>query len=534
MSERKNIPQVGNGEKVAIRKGIFYPISLAFVAIIVVGLVAPKTFYDVENTIVNFAFLDFGWLFQISGNLFLFICLFFCFSKYGDIRFGGKDAKPELSTWNWFAISLCAGIATGIVFWGIAEPLYHLMDSGAFEALGITPKTEAAAMFSMVTTYIHWTFIPYAMYAICGLGIAYAAYNMDLPYRVSSTLYPIAGKRIDGVVGAVVDGLCLLAIAGGVAAVLGVGTMQISSGIQIMTGIPATKTMWGGVVGAIVVTYIISSYTGLNRGIRWLSDWNAKIFLALLVFVFVFGPTRFILSLGTQAVGHFLDDFFVRTHYLSPVDGSAWPRWWPIYYWAIWLAYAPLIGMFLARLVRGRTIRQFMFMNLFLPAIFGLVWFSVFGGAAINLELTGQGLWDAIHEGGKLALEKSVFEFLKFFPLTKVISWIFMGTVFISIVTMADSMTSTVASLSTTAAHQEGLEPPAAIKIFWGVVMSSVAIINLVSGSGGGEISGIDATKQIATVAGFPILFLMVAMAFTISWMIVRHSRAEKVLLVKE
>jgi choline-glycine betaine transporter len=173
-------------------------------------------------------------------------------------------------------------------------------------------------------------------------------------------------------------------------------------------------------------------------------------------------------------VGHFLDDFFVRTHYLSPVDGSAWPRWWPIYYWAIWLAYAPLIGMFLARLVRGRTIRQFMFMNLFLPAIFGLVWFSVFAARRINLELTGQGLWDAIHEGGKLALEKSVFEFLKFFPLTKVISWIFMGTVFISIVTMADSMTSTVASLSTTAAHQEGLEPPAAIKIFWGVVMSSV------------------------------------------------------------
>ena len=526
--------RVDNGGKVSVRKGIFYPISLIFVAIIIVGLVAPKTFYDVENAIVDFAFLDFGWLFQISGNIFLFICLFFCFSKYGDIRFGGKDAKPELSTWNWFAISLCGGIATGIVFWGIAEPLYHLMDSGAFQALGITPKSEEAAMFSMVTTYIHWTFIPYAMYAICGLGIAYAAYNMDLPYRVSATLYPIAGRKIEGTVGTFVDGLCLVAIAGGVVAVLGVGTMQISSGIQIMTGLPAGKVMWIAVVVALVATYIISSYTGLNRGIRWLSDKNAKIFLGLLLFVFVFGPTRFILSLGTQAVGHFIDDFFVRTHYLSPVDGSAWPRWWPIYYWAIWLAYAPLIGMFLARLVKGRTIRQFMFMNLLMPAFFGLVWFSVFGGAAINLELTGQGLWDAIHEGGKLALEKSVFEFLKFYPLTKVISWIFIGTIFISIVTLADSMTSTVASLSTTAAHQEGIEPPGTMKIFWGVVMSSVAIINLISGSGGGEISGIDATKQIATVAGFPILFLMVAMAFTISWMIVRHAKGEKVLLVKE
>lgn len=523
-----------DNQQVRVRKGIFIPMSLIFLAIIIVGLTAPKTFYDVENAIVNYAFTDFGWLFQLSGNLFLFICLFFCFSKYGNIRFGGKDAKPELSTWNWFAISLCAGIATGVVFWGIAEPLYHFMDSGVFETLGITAKTEEAAMFSMVTTYIHWTFIPYAMYAICGLGIAYAAYNMNLPYRVSSTLYPIAGKRIEGLVGDVVDGLCLLAIAGGVAAVLGVGTMQISSGIQIMTGIPAGKTMWVAVVGSIVAVYIISSYTGLDKGIRWLSDKNAKIFLALLVFVFAFGPTRFILSLGTQAAGHFIDEFFVRTHYLSPLDGSAWPRWWPIYYWAIWLAYAPLIGMFLARLVKGRTIRQFMLMNLMMPAMFGFLWFSVFGGAAIHLEFTGQGLWEAIHEGGKLALEKSVFEFLKHYPLTDILSWTFMVTVFVSIVTMADSMTSTVASLSTTAAHQEGMEPPAQMKIFWGVVMSSVAIINLISGSGGGEISGIDATKQIATVAGFPILFLMMAMAFAICWMIVRHSRGEKVLLVKE
>ncbi len=530
----KRAPDATRSDQVKVRMGVFLPMSLAFVVIIALGLLAPKAFYDAENAIVNFAFQDFGWLFQISGNIFLFICLFFCFSRYGDIRFGGKDAKPEMSTWNWFAISLCAGIATGIVFWGIAEPLYHLMDSGVFETLGITPKSEEAAMFSMVTTYIHWTFIPYAMYAICGLGIAYGAYNMNLPYRVSSTLYPLAGRHIEGPVGTVVDSLCLLAIAGGVAAVLGVGTMQISSGIQIMTGIAAGRAMWVAVVAAIVAVYIISSYTGLNRGIRWLSDKNAKIFLALLVFVFVFGPTRFILSLGTQATGHFIDDFFVRTHYLSPVDGSAWPRWWPIYYWAIWLAYAPLIGMFLARLVKGRTIRQFMFMNLFMPAFFGFLWFSVFGGAAIHLELSGQGLWEAIHEGGKLALEKSVFEFLKFYPLTKVISWIFMGTVFVSIVTMADSMTSTVASLSTTAAHQEGLEPPAAMKIFWGVVMSSVAIINLISGSGGGEISGIDATKQIATVAGFPILFLMMVMAFSICWMIVRHAKGERVLLIRE
>ena len=144
-------PQAGDDVKVGIRKGIFYPMSLAFVLIIVIGLVAPKMFYDAENAIVNFAFQDFGWLFQISGNFFLFICLFFCFSRYGDIRFGGEDAKPEMSTWNWFAISLCAGIATGIVFWGIAEPLYHFMGSGALETLGIEPKSGLVSATPPIT-----------------------------------------------------------------------------------------------------------------------------------------------------------------------------------------------------------------------------------------------------------------------------------------------------------------------------------------------------------------------------------------------
>ncbi|SKC84836.1 BCCT family transporter [Maledivibacter halophilus] len=512
------ILEKNNGVKQAkLRKNIFLPMSIIFLGAIVLGLVAPKAFYDIENVIVSFAFDNFGWLFQISGNIFLFICLWIAFSKYGEIRLGGENAKPTMSKWNWFAISLCAGIATGILFWGIAEPMTHFMEPP--KVLGLEPKSEAAAMFAMTTTFIHWTFLPYGMYAIAGIAIAFATFNMKLPYQVSSTLYPLFGKKIKGTVSAVVDNICLFAMGCAVAAILGVGTMQIGSGLNILTGIKTGKVLWTIIVGLIVITYVISSYTGLNRGIRWLSDKNSKLFLGIMVFIFIFGPTTFILSFGTQSVGHFIRDFFVRTHYLSPIDGSQWPRWWPIYYWAIWLAYAPLTGMFLARISKGRTIRQFMIVNLILPASFGFLWFSVFGGSAIHLELSGAGIWESIQN---LGLEVSVFAFLEHFPFTSLLSWVFIIAIFISIVTLADSMTTTVSSLSTNAYNNAEVEPPGNVKLFWGIIMSSMAIINLLAGDAG-EISGIDATKQIATVAGFPLLFLMLMIGSSAVVMMIKH-----------
>lgn len=501
-----------------IRKSIFIPMSIIFVTAIVTGIVAPITLYNGENAIVSFAFKNFGWLFQISGNIFLALCIYLMFSKYGNIRFGGKEAKPNFSYWNWFAITLTAGIATGILFWGIAEPITHFMNPP--KVLGIAEKTEDAAMFAMTTSFIHWTFIPYAMYSIAGIGIAYAVYNMKLPYQVSSVLYPIFGDKIKGTVGAVVDNLCLFAMAGAVAAILGVGTMQIGSGINILTGIKTGKSLWLVIIITIVVTYIAFSYTGVSKGVQWLADKNSKIFLAIMLFVFIAGPTAFILNLGTQSVGHFIQIFFVRTSFTSPINGSDWPRWWPIYYWAIWLAYAPLEGLFFTMLCKGRTIKEFLVVNLVLPSMFGLIWFSIFGGAAIHLELNGANLWSTIQAKG---LEVSLFAFLKNFPLATMMSWIIIFTIIISIVTLCDSMTATIASLSTTTNDNSDFEAPGYLKIFWGVVMAAMAIVNILSS--GGKISGIDSTKQIATVAGFPILFLMLVMAYCTIVMIVKNEK---------
>jgi len=504
--------------KAVIRKSIFIPMSIIFVAVILTGIIAPEAFYNGENAIVGFAFGNFGWLFQMSGVIFVGLCIFLLFSKYGNIRFGGKDAKPTFSNWNWFAITLTAGIATGILFWGIAEPITHFMNPP--KVLGIKPGTEAAAIFAMRTSFIHWTFIPYAMYSIAGIGIAYAVYNMKLPYQVSSVLYPIFGKRIKGAVGAVVDNLCLFAMAGAVAAILGVGTMQIGSGINILTGIKTGKSLWLIIIVSIVVTYIAFSYTGVSKGVKWLADKNSKIFIIIMLFVFIFGPTAFILNLGTQSAGDFIQNFFTSTSFTSPINGSDWPRWWPIYYWAIWLAYAPLEGLFFTMLCKGRTIREFLIVNLVLPSVFGLVWFSIFGGAAIHLELNGAKLWSTIQDKG---LEVSLFAFLENFPLAKVMCWLIIFTIVISIVTLCDSMTATIASLSTTTNNNSNFEAPGYLKIFWGVVMASMAIVNILSS--GGKISGIDSTKQIATVAGFPILFLMLLMAYCTIVMLVKNEK---------
>ena len=318
-------------------------------------------------------------------------------------------------------------------------------------------------MFAMNTSFTHWTFYPYSMYAISGVCIAFAIYNMKLPCRVSSVLYPLFNKKVNYKLESLIDNICLFAMAGGVAAILGVGTMQISKGLNIILGVPNNKFTWIIIVTIIVITYIISSITGIDKGIKWISDKNTKLFIGLMVFIFVLGPTSFILSLGTQSLGNFASNFLQISTYLSPIDGSDWPRWWPIYYWDIWLAYAPLNGMFFAMISKGRTIREFMVMNLIIPALFGMIWFIIFGGAAIHQELSYGDLWSSIQSSG---MEVSLFAFLTKYPFVKILSIFFILAIFISIVTMCDSVTTTITRLSIKSDKNEKTKTSYKINIF--------------------------------------------------------------------
>lgn len=497
----------------SIRKGVFYPLCAIYIFVIILGVVTPEAFASAENAIVNFAAGWFGWLYQIITIVLVVICVWVLFSKkVGNIKIGGPDAEPIMSKWNWFAISLCGGIATGIVFWGIAEPITHFIDGipGLIEGGG----TRMSALYALSTCYMHWGLPLYAYYCAAGIGIGVCVYNLGLPYNVSSSLYPILGDRVKGSFGSFIDLLCVFGIAGGVSACLGVASMQLASGLGLMAGFTPSAIHWGIITMFIVVTFIFSSYSGINKGVRWLSDKNAKIYILLLIYVFFCAQTKEILAMGTESMGFFAQNWIVQNTYLGVlVDGtetSMWPTWWTINYWSFMIAYTPMTGMFLAKIARGRTLKEFSLFNFVLPGVFGMIWFAIFGSAAIYLEAGGAGIHDAMTN---LGVEATVFAFFEHFPLSKVLSIVFMVTAFLSVVTLCDSMTTTISSITLTGENVAGQEPPGKIKIFWGAVMASLAFINIFVAGITGNTTGINATKLLAITCAFPLLFVVVAMA---------------------
>ncbi|MEB7754898.1 BCCT family transporter [Staphylococcus pseudoxylosus] len=493
--------------KKQVRWGVFLPISILVIITSLVGVLIPKAFYLSQTKIVDFIFTNFGWLFSLVTFLLIFICLYLGFSKYGKIRIGGTEAKPTMSAWQWFTISLTSGIGTGLLFWGAAEPIIHFMNT---PDIGIKPGTEQAATFSMAAVTMQWTLAPYSLYVIFGMAVGYAHYNLKLPYNISSTLYPLIGNRAFGSIGIIVDILCMFAIAGSMSAILGEGVLQLSSGISHYTTIKDTPILWGIMVIAITLTYVISSYTGLDKGIRILADNNTKIFLFLLAFIFILGPTSYILNIGTQGTGKYLSSMAEMHLWLSPMDKLEWPRLWPIFEWSLWSANAPLIGMFLARLAYGRTLKQFVILNLLLPALFGCIWFWVFGGAAMHIDWKNKGILGKMIDTSDNGVQIALFKFLEYFPFSDIIGWVVLIAIYLSFTTLADSLTTTMASLTTKGNNLKNPEPPAKIKIFWGSLMGIMAFLIVTAGTGG-EITGVDAVKQMATIAGFPILFLIIA-----------------------
>lgn len=496
---------MSKGNKVGINNLVFWPPIILLVATMILSFVRYDAFTAMINGIFAWTTSTFGWLFAFSSFAFLLILVVIFLSPVGKIRFGGENAKPNISMWNWFAMSLTAGIAIGIVFWGVAEPIYHFASPP--ESYGIEPFSEAAAMFSMKTVYLHWSFTPYALYVIIAIPIALAYYNYKQPFTVSSSLYFLMGDKCQGNFGKAIDALCLYAIAGGIAASLGTGLMQVASGLDFIFGITPSVLIWTIVAAVIVSSYTLSSYTGIDRGIKFLADKNAKLFFGVMIFVLIAGPTAFIMNISVQGLGAYISGFVTQSLFTSPVNGDPWPGWWSFFYWANWMAYAPIVALFLARIVYGRTIREFIAINLIAPAVFALIWFGIFGGAAMHMQVTGKfDIWANIVNKG---LENTIFAFFANMPLGSILVPVFLFTICISFITLADSMTSCVAIMSTSGLAHDEQEAPVYLKIIWGVVMGGMALVMI-------SFAGIDGVKMISNLAGFPIMFLMVAIAISI------------------
>ncbi|MEE0776652.1 MAG: BCCT family transporter, partial [Bacillota bacterium] len=415
---------------------VFWPPFLVLLICIIISFINRDAFSTAMNQGYLWVSHWFDWLYLLVGLAFVAVAVVILFSKVGNIRFGGDRAKPKYTTFQWFAMSLCGGIAIGIIFWGVAEPIQFLAEPNN----GIAPFSKEAVLFSMSQVYFHWSFTPYALYTLATIPMALAVYNYQKKMSISSGLYFLIGDRCDGAIGKAVDAFSLFALLGGMASGMGLGIMQIASGLDFSLGIEPSKLIWALIALFIVVAFTFSSLLGIDKGLKWLADQNLKIYIVVLLFLLIAGPTAYILKLGTESIGAFVTTFFEKSTYLGAASGEDWSRWWTMFYWAMWIAYAPVIGIFLSRLCYGRTVRHFLVVNLVAPALFGISWFTIFGGTAIHMQLENVfDLWAALQDKG---LESAVFSFFQQLPIGSVLVFVFLIIIVISFVTMADSMTS--------------------------------------------------------------------------------------------
>ncbi|MEG1618244.1 MAG: BCCT family transporter, partial [Eubacterium sp.] len=368
------------------------PIAIPLVimgALIIIGFIDSESFIAVMTKFFEGLMLNCGWIVLLVVLSFvIFLVIIFC-HPLGSIKFGGENAKPKYKTWMWFAISLCAGIGSGIVFWGATEPLMHGFQPP--EAMGLVAGSSQAIIWGMSKSFLHWSFSPYAIYVIPGIAIGYAYYNMNQDYTVSSGLvYLTNGRPLNQKLCDIIDGLTLFALVGGVAGSLGYTLLQMGSGIEFAFGPATGPVMWTILAVLIIASYTISSATGLDKGLSWISDKNAWIYMVLLLFMVIVGPASYIANLTTQSFGNFITNFIELSTYTQPmIGGDLWPQWWDEYWMVDWMSFGPIIGLFLIKLAYGRTIREFITVNVVFPAIFGIIWFGVFGGFAIHLQISG-------------------------------------------------------------------------------------------------------------------------------------------------
>lgn len=491
-------------KKVELRPAVLLVPSIIFIAVIIIGFINSEGFIATLTAGFEKVMYGMGWLVSLTMLVFIIFVLVVIFHPIGNIRLGGPNAKPKMSYWQWFVVSLCAGIGTGVVFWGAVEPILFAMEPAP--SLGLEPGSNAAVLWGMRTTFLHWTLTPYAIYVAFGLILAYVCHNMKKPFNVSSGLVPLLGeKAVGSKLATVVDVLTVFALIGGVAGSLGYGILQLSKGVNLVFGVAPSTLLYVVIALIIFLAYTSTSISGLNRGILWLGDKNAWFFLFLLAFLLLSGPTSYILNLFTQSVGSYIGNFIESMTFTAPFpDSQLWPQWWDQYWWVDWLSYGPIMGLFFVRLGYGRTLRQFVIVNWLMPSLFGFVWFSVFGGTVLHAQFfEGVDYYASYLANGAEAMTLEAFNGV---PLAGIVKPFMLLVIAISFITLANSMISTISSM-TLRHSNESEEAPFGLKLFWGIMIAAASLVFTLSG-------GIDGIKMVKTFAGFPIVFVGLAMVF--------------------
>ena len=486
----------------SVRPLVFWPPVILLLAALFFSLIDFTGFHAFATAANGWILSRFDWLFSAGSFAAVVMTAWIFFSPLGRVRIGGPTATPILSRWNWFAVTLCTTIAIGILFWGAAEPMFHINNPPSYE--GIDARSDDAARFALSSMFMHWTITPYAIYTVPALAFALAHYNLGRPYSLSGPLSILFGRAVLGRTGSLIDSVGLAALLAGASANLGVGAMTLAGGFHHVAGWGDGPGMRFAVIAAIVAFFVASSISGVQRGIRVLSDFNIKFFFLLAAFVLAAGPTLQIIGLGISGLADFVADFVPRSLALGERAGHEWTRDWTVFYFANWLAWAPITALFLGKIAVGYTVREFLLFNLLGPALFGALWMAVFGGATIGADLaSGGALTAALDADGPEAVVYALFETL---PLAGVIILAFIVLTFVSFVTAMDSNTHSITSvcLKGGVIEKERSKAELWVKIFWGALVGAVAWIMT-------STTGIDGVRMLSNLGGLPGLFILIA-----------------------
>lgn len=483
--------------------------SAGFILLVVLwGILAPASMSSVFDTVLAGVTRNFGWLYLwVVLGLVVFAAII-AFSRYGNLKLGGEDDDPEFSLASWFSMLFAAGMGIGLVFWGVAEPVSHYIDAPP----GVAPATPEAANAAMRYVFFHWGLHPWAVYSLVALAIAFFQYRRQGDALISTVIRALPWQPVRRISG-LLNGLAIVATAFGVAASLGMGALQINSGLAAVFGIEINATWQVAIIIFTAAVFITSSVTGVEKGIKLLSNFNLLLAGLLALAVFILGPTIVIIDTLTNTLGNYLTDFIRMSLRATPFRDSSWVGNWTIFYWAWWISWSPFVGLFIARVSRGRTIREFILGTVLAPSLAAFLWFSIFGGTALYMQI-----WEhvPIAEAVKADVATALFTMFDAMPFGQIMSVVATLLVLVYFVTSGDSAVLVLGMMSTGG----NPHPPARVKIVWGVLVAGIGISLLLAG-------GLKAVQTATIVFALPFAVVIVLMVISL-WRGVRDDWTEQ------
>ncbi|MDX8045301.1 BCCT family transporter [Gracilibacillus sp. S3-1-1] len=495
-------------------KGSVFWISIVICAALVVwGAVNPDNLLFVTSSVTAFISDKFGWYYLITIMVVMVFCIFLIFSPISKLRLGKDNEKPEYSLKAWLSMLFSAGLGVGLVFYSTAEPISHAFSQSPSGAEGSDQAIKEALQYS----FFHWGLHGWVAYAFVGLCLAYFKFYKGYPGLISSTLIPLLGEKLmKGWLGKLIDILAVIATVVGVASTLGFASAQVNSGLAFIFNTPETFWMQVLILAIATVLFIGSAWSGISKGIKTLSTTNMTILFSIAIILFAVGPTLYILEMFTNSLGGYITNFFSMSFSLSPLneEGRSWIDIWTLFYWAWWISWAPFVGMFIARISRGRTVRELLLGVLFVPPVVCFIFFSVFGISAINLEQLG------IDTISSYAVETTTFGVMQHYPLGTLMSIMTIVGVSIFFITSADSATFVLGMFST----YGSINPSNSIKVTWGLTLSAISAIIIYFG-------GVQSLQDMFLIAALPfsiVLYLMIVSFYKSAHLEVEKRRINK------